>query len=657
MEPYLVIDFETKDCYIGRQYGAGWVFALNHDHEDFRILGMGWELVNPKRNETISRYETTIEGMLGVLATYKHIPWVFFNAQYDMGCILVLLKANWGSDWERIYQEEYSNNLIIDTQVLARAHKQDLKPYSLDNCCKHWNLEHKKLGHLLDDYAWQSGMYRDYIKHTKNRNVHTRPSASILHKFAITNLDKMPVGVVADYCLADVYATRELAKYLIPTTDLKLELYSELIREVLDIRRRGICIDLQAAREASEYCEQLEKEIETKHKKYMDYNWLSGSDLAAICDKEGVSYPKTNKGAPSIKGKLMENSGNEALQDIATWRKYNKIRSSFIDKIIKYQGVFTDPLPDGRGKVYISLNIFGASTTGRFTSGPYRFTEDGVDSSFELNVQQIPARDEVLGPMVRKLFIASPGHKLVVADFSNQEPRLQVHIAEKLGIEGAEKLGDRWRAEPELSIHQMVSDMLDMPDISKEKRKEIAKTINLGLAYGMGAGKLCTALGFTSYTKTFKQTNGTVISYQAAGKQGKAVLDQYHAAVPHVKVLSKLMMNVFKQQGYIRTIDGRKLNIKYTRFPDGRIMDDAKDGCSRWTQGSAAGQTIQAMVDARKAGLRTLIQVHDELVIEVPEDKAEEEAAKLKHIMEHAYILTVPVVAEIGIGNNWSEAK
>lgn len=644
--PYLTIDFETKDSYISRQFGSGWVFNLNHNHEDFKILGMGWELISSEGNK--SGYETNILDMMYILETYSDVPWVFFNAQYDLGCILVVLKANYGAQWERVYQEEFSKNLIIDTQVLAKAHKQDLQPYSLDNCCKHWNLEQKKLGHLLDDYVWESGMYQEHIKHTAGRNIRTRPSARLLHKFAITNLDRMPQNVVADYCLADVYATRELAKYLIPTTCLDLELYSELIREVLDIRRRGIHIDLQAAREASENIQKLEKEIESRQSKYIDYNWLSGADLSEICDLEGVEYPKTNKGAPSIKGKMMESSGNEVLKDIATWRKYNKIRTSFIDKIIKYQSVFTD-IHDA-GIIYISLNIFGASTTGRFTSGPYRQTEDGVDSSFELNVQQIPARDEILGPMVRKLFIAQPGYKMIVADFSNQEPRLQVHISEKLGIEGAEKVGDRWRAEPDLSIHQMVADITGLP-------KAAAKTINLGLAYGMGAGKLCAALGFKSVPRTFKQANGTTISYQAAGKEGKAILDQYHAAVPHVGALGKLMSNVFKQQGYIRTLDGRKLHVKYTKLGDGRIMDDAKDGCSRWTQGSAAGQTIKAMVDARKAGLRILIQVHDELVIEAPEDQVEQHMNTLKHCMEHAFELTVPVVAEVGIGNNWSEAK
>lgn len=648
--PYLIIDFETKDCYIGRQFGAGWVFNLNHYHEDFRILGMGWELVVPGRNETISGYETDIYDMLFILEQYSHMPWVFFNAQYDMGCILVVLKANYGAQWERVYQEEFSKNLIIDTEVLARAHNQDLRPYSLDNCCKHWNLQHKKLGHVLDDYVWESGMYQDHIKFTSNRNIRTRPSARLLHKFAITNLDRLPESVVREYCLADVYATRELAKHLIPTTCLDLGLYSELIREVLDIRRRGICIDLQAAREASENIQKLEKEIETKQHKYIDYNWHSGADLSMICDLEGVSYTKTNKGAPSIKGKMMEHSGNDALVDIAKWRKYNKIRTCFIDKIIKYQSVFTDMFPDGKGKVYISLNIFGASTTGRFTSGPYRQDDAAGDSSFELNVQQIPARDEILGPMVRKLFIAQPGYKMIVADFSNQEPRLQVHISEKLGIEGAEKLGDRWRAEPELSIHQMVADITGLP-------KKDAKTINLGLAYGMGAGKLCAALGFKSIPKTFKQANGTVISYQAAGKEGKAILDQYHAAVPHVSKLGKLMSNVFKQQGYIRTLDGRKLNVKYIKLGNGGIMDDSKDGCSRWTQGSAAGQTIQAMVDARKAGLRTLIQVHDELVIEAPEEDANLAAIVLEKCMVNAFELTVPVVVEVGVGNNWSEAK
>lgn len=647
-QPYLVIDFETQDPYIGKQYGSGFVFRLNHDYDDFRLLGMGWSLYKAGNLSSQGYYTDTGE-MCCLLQQFAGIPWIFFNAQYDLGCILVLLKIEFQEGWKDVWETHFRDTLMIDTQILCRAYRQDLMKYSLDYCTQHFNLEHKKLGHLLDDYVWESGMFQEYVQFTKGRKSHKRPANGTLHKFAITNLHRMPVDVVGQYCLADVEATANLYEHLKDKVEINIEMFSNLIKEVLAIRCRGMTIDLDRARKNSNKLLKIEEFIERALEQYSYYNWKSGNDLALLLDELGIPYPLTGKGKPSIKGDFLENSGNKVLKYIAAWRKYNKIRTCFIDKIIKYQGVFHDNKNNKRGKIYISLNILGASTTGRFTSGPYRQTE--TDKGFEVNIQQIPARDPVLGRMCRRLFIAQEGHKLICADFSNQEQRIQVDLGEKLGVTGASVVGDRWRADPHLSIHQLVADLTGLS-------KKDAKTINLAISYGAGAGKICNALGYETVSRTFTKRDGTKISYQAATGKGKEILDRYHKLMPYITELSKFVNKVFEEQGYVRTIDGRKLSVQWTKLPNGQWMNDVKNGFNKYTQGSAAGQVIKAMTDFRKySNLPILCQVHDELVVEVPEDEVKAAALKVKEIMETAYTLTVPVIAEIGIGNNWAEAK
>ena len=617
-EEYLVIDFETKDPYISRGYGSGWVFALNHDKEDFKLLGAS---VFDSRTG-ITKYITCKKELRDKL--FSCHTWVFHNAQYDLGCILVLFKKV-----PLLVLESY---FIYDTMLMAKLYKQDMMRYSLENCAEVLQLPCKKMGSTLNDYVWNSGLYQRLKEEETGRKVRTKPADNLIFKVAITNLDLLPQEIVAEYCNADVETTNELFKFLTPLIDFDLKIMSELIKVCVKIRKRGTAVNLDQAREVSDQLRSKEENIlaDIQNEFNLDLNINSPYQLAEFLETIGIdTYPRTLKGNPSISTKYLEKLDNAWAQSIAEARTANKIRSSFIDKIINYQG-FNNNINGSIGVMYTSLNPLGAVQTGRFTSGA------GGQKSFELNIQQIPSARTVIGKLCRSLFLPNPGETWVHADFSNQEPRIQVHYAVQLECDGAEEVAKEWSEDPSLSFHRKVANLTGLP-------KQQAKTINLGLSYGMGEAKMCEGLKLPTVSKRI--FNGKII--QVAGEEGKAVLEKYHELLPFMQQVTATTNQHFKQTGYVRTLGGRKLKIN-PYYPG-----DYRKGFSKLIQGSAADQTMLALIRAEKAGLTILNTVHDE--INISSKNPEKDAETLKECMEQALPVVVPMVAEVKIGPNWAE--
>ena len=342
------------------------------------------------------------------------------------------------------------------------------------------------------------------------------------------------------------------------------------------------------------------------------------------------------------------------VQKIAQARKINKVRTTFIDSILKYEHC---------ERIHAEINQIrsddGGTVTGRF-------------SYVNPNLQQIPARDPATGPLIRSLFIPEEGMKWGCFDYSQQEPRLVAHYALKFRLASVNPIADSYENDPSTDFHKIVAEMAEIP-------RSQAKTINLGLFYGMGKAKLQAELGVTK-------------------EKSEELFNKYHNRAPFVKQLMNKVTSAAQSKGQIKTLLGRRCRFpKYEPVLRGSdwgtfvpaedhermlelqamgpdLLDDEgnKTGkknywhnnptrraftykaLNRLIQGSAADMTKRAMVELHKEGIVPHIQVHDELDVSVINDL---EAAKIKDIMENAVDLEVPNKVDYESGPNWGEIK
>jgi DNA polymerase I-like protein with 3'-5' exonuclease and polymerase domains len=351
--------------------------------------------------------------------------------------------------------------------------------------------------------------------------------------------------------------------------------------------------------------------------------------VAKAFDALSIPYNRTETGKPSFDKNFLSSHDSPLAQMVVKAREINKARTTFIDSILKHSY---------RGRIHAEIHQMrsdqGGTVTGRFSySNP--------------NLQQIPARNQIIGPMIRSLFIPEKNHQWGIFDYSQQEPRLIAHYASIKSFTGASKFVEAYQEDDTTDFHQLVADMADIG------RKQ-AKTINLGLFYGMGKGKLMSQLGVDLETAT-------------------ELLTAYHERVPFVKKLMNDTMNKAGSKGYLRTLLGRKCRFelwepsnewgsKALPFKEAKNEYGGESMIKRaWTykalnrliQGSAADQTKQAMVDLHKEGYTAHIQVHDELDFSIASEK---DSANIKDIMENCVELLVPSKVDVELGESWGDA-
>ena len=312
---------------------------------------------------------------------------------------------------------------------------------------------------------------------------------------------------------------------------------------------------------------------------------------------------------------------------IARAREINKAHTTFIDTILKHQY---------KGRIHAEINQLrsdqGGTVTGRF-------------SYANPNLQQIPARNKELGPAIRSLFIPEEGMTWGCFDYSQQEPRLVVHYAALQNLYGVDEVLDTYH-EGDADFHTIVADMAEIP-------RSQAKTINLGLFYGMGKNKLQAELGVSK-------------------DKAEDLFKQYHNKVPFVKKLMDNVMQRAQSSGKIRTLLGRLCRFHlwepnqfgiHKALPHEAALAEHGPGIkraytykalNRLIQGSAADMTKKAMIELHREGITPHIQVHDELDISVVNPL---EASKIKDIMESAVQLEVPNKVDYESGPNWGSIK
>ena len=449
---------------------------------------------------------------------------------------------------------------------------------------------------------------------------------------------KLPAMYVGEYAEKDAEITLALWQELkkeINFQDLQsiVELEQEVLPCILDMKIKGVRVSEKQV-DQLEY--QLKKSydhyIKTIHDETGIYPevWAAKS-IESICLRLGIDdFDRTEKTKkPSFTKNYLKNhrghKNSNILRALASARELDKLRNTFLESIKNY--VY-------KGRIHADIHQlrgdFGGTITGRLSySNP--------------NLQQLPNYTK-LGMGIRSIFMPEEGHRWGCFDYSQQEPRLVVHYAALQNLYGVDEVLDAYR-EGDADFHTIVAEMAEIP-------RSQAKTINLGLFYGMGKAKLQAQLGVTE-------------------EKAKDLLDTYHARVPFVKQLIYQTMDRAQQRGWIRTILGRKCRFdmwepatfgmhKPQTFEEASLEHGSRNikraftykALNKLIQGSAADMTKKAMVELRKEGLLPMIQLHDELNISF---KTKEESDKIKEIMENCVPLKVPNKVDFEQGNCWGD--
>ena len=602
----IAVDVETRDPNI-KTLGPGWA---RNDGEvvGYAIAVGGWSGYIPIRHKYGGNLDERIVNKWLKKVFESPADKIMHNAQYDAG-------------WIRRMGFTL-NGRIIDTMLISALLDENRFSYSLNA------LAYDHLGKVKSEKGLTEAA----------RGFGLDPKAELW---------KMPAMYVGPYAEGDAELTLELWNYLSgqlgkedlwPIANLELELLPCLI----DMTWRGVRVDQDKVERTRTSLLKREKDVLAQIKKLVGYDieiWAAAS-ISKAFEALSIDYPRTEKGAPSFTKQFLSDHSHQLPQLIVQARNLNKTSGTFINTILKH--CHSD------GRIHSHINQIRSDDGG---------TVSGRISMNNPNLQQIPARDPELGPMIRSLFLPEEGEKWAAIDFSQQEPRILVHYAyiygksKGLTLDGVGEFVHGYRNNPDMDFHTMVAEMAQIP------RKQ-AKTINLGLMYGMGVGKMSDQLDISL-------------------EEAKELVRQYHTRVPFVKMLMTGVQNRLNDKGSsgsIRSLLGRKCRFDLWE-PDTFAMNKALPyreavqehgettrlkraytykALNRLIQASAADMTKKAMINIYKTGRIPLIQIHDEIAMSV---KDENDAKNIAQMMETAVELEVPSKCDVEIGPDWGSAN
>ena len=505
------------------------------------------------------------------------------------------------------------------------------------------------IGSLLDENRFSyslNALAFDYLDKTKSERL-LNEAAEAFGLDPKSEMYKMPAMFVGPYAEADAEITLELfnffqSKIISEGVSDIVDLETRLLPCLIDMTWRGVRVDLDKAERLRNELLKREKAVLQSIKKLtgMDVEIWAAQSIAKAFEKLELNYPRTEKDAPSFTKSYLSDHEHELPKLIVEARNLNKTSGTFINTILKHCR--------SDGRIHSHINQIRSDDGG---------TVSGRISMNNPNLQQIPARDPELGPMIRGLFLPEEGDQWAAIDFSQQEPRILVHYAHVFGqnrnspLRGAEEFVTMYNSDPKTDFHTMVAEMAQIP------RKQ-AKTINLGMMYGMGVNKLADQLGIEA-------------------DEARDIIKQYHSRVPFVKGLMNGVMNRLNEKdskGELRSLLGRKCRFPLWE-PDGFEMNKALPfedavktygdtvrlkraytykALNRLIQASAADMTKKAMVDLYESGHLPLIQIHDEIAMSV---KTVADAKNIAKIMENALPLSVPNLCDVEVGPSWGSAR
>jgi DNA polymerase I-like protein with 3'-5' exonuclease and polymerase domains len=437
------------------------------------------------------------------------------------------------------------------------------------------------------------------------------------------------------------------------------DMESRLLPILVKMRRRGVRID--TALLTSIHDETKAKEAEARKRIEARVGFEVESDhlrKASAVDRIfraiGISLPVTAKaGQPCFDQDTIKAIDHPLARDFAEAKKMQKFWRTDCKSI-------WDRMTNGR--IHSLLRQLKGEKLGDI--GKSEGVAFGRSASSQPNMQQQHARDPVWGPRWRSIFLPDEGKRWCSADFSSQEPRMTVHYGVLDGLAGAEALAAKFREDNDTDLHAETARAIGI----KCKKcggkgceacagcgyyRKGAKTIFLGLCYGMGGGKLCEDLGLPT-KEVFSRRQGRMIT--VAGPEGQAIIDKFDAMVPFVRKLAENLRAAAEQRGHIRTILGRRCHfpIDKIRSLGGRkVYDFTHKALNRLIQGSSADQTKQAIIDCEAAGFELQLLIHDELTLSVDNREQAEEVARL---MCGAVEMSVPSKVDVELGESWGDS-
>ena len=592
----VAIDLETCDTDL-KKMGPGWPRKVG-DVIGIAISSGDFTAYYPIAHEGGGNMDRSIIiEYIKEICEDESIQKVFHNAQYDIGWLSVL----------NIEVKGY----IHDTMIAAALLNENRYSFTLNS------------------------MVSEYLGEFKNESL-LKAKAEELGIDPKAEMYKLPAEFVGEYAEADARLTWRLHERLISEIEKEdlfkvYDMECRLIRVIFNMTKRGVRVDMDRAFA-------LKKKLLVKEKNYLKrIRDITGSDVqvwaarsvAQAFDNVNLEYPRTALGAPSFTQTFLETHKHELPRMITKARVLNKLQGTFVDGISKY-------IHNGRLHAHINQirGDSGGTVTGRF-------------SMYAPNLQQMPIRNE-FGSELRKIFIPEQGEYWLSADYSQQEPRILTHFAVLNKNEGATEVQEAFVKG--LDFHKQTAEMAGI-------ERKLAKTIGLGVMYGMGYKKMA-------------------VDLDIAPIEAKEMLKEFRSKVPFMQGMLEAVMNRANQVGSIRTYLGRrcKFDLFEPSWYDPGVFHKAlphDEATTKWggsikragtykalnrlIQGTAADQTKKAMVDIyEKLGVIPLIQVHDELNCSVKSDK---DAKEIKNIMETCIDLKVPSNVDYKIKDNWGDAK
>ena len=483
---------------------------------------------------------------------------------------------------------------------------------------------------LIDEECFSyslNNLAKKYLNLNKDE-VGLREAADAFEVNAKNEMWKLPARYVGKYAEADARLTYDIYQHQIPILKEEdlwkvWELETELIPVLLHMTKKGVPVNLDAAEVLNKQLKQREANL---RKQFGTLDIWSPPQLAKHCESLGLIVPRTEKGNPSVSKEFLQTCEHPEVKLIYEARIVNRLRKVFIQDIILHQNY--------KGRIHADFKQTASDSGG---------TRSGRLSSANPNMQQVPKRSDI-GKAIRQLYIAEPGSLWCKADYSSQEPRLQVHYA-LLGQFGRPLPG----AIEALDAFTKGEKLYTFFEKTTGLPYDTCKMLCLGISYGMGNKKMARTLGISD-------------------ELCSDTMRKFNKEAPFLKILFDNCMNTANQRGYIKTILGRRARfdfwipsfndqpVKTLRIAKGRYKDKplfrafTSKALNRLIQGSAADQAKQAMVNAYKAGFDMRLPVHDEINAMV---SSEQESKQLATIMEEAIPLKVPVVADIDLGGTW----
>ncbi len=503
--------------------------------------------------------------------------------------------------------------------VVLKNHGVDLRGITFDSMLASYLLDATRTGHPLEETSLEHLGYKALTE----EDVCGRGAKSVQFSTLTPDAGLTFAGERADLA-------RQLSHRLAPLleTDGLDQVYRELemplIPALADIERAGILIDGPALASQSHH-------IEGELAKYTSRIFeLAGEEFNINSPKQlgEILFDKLQLPALKKTGKTKSAStavevleelalGHELPRLVLEWRGLHKLKSTYIDALPQL-------IHPRTGRVHTCFNQ-AVAATGRL-------------SSSEPNLQNIPIRTE-LGRRIRRAFVAAPGHVLISADYSQIELRVLAHLADEEALIEAFRIGE--------DIHDRTANKVFGPDsmLDSHELRRRAKIVNYALLYGKTAFTLAKDIGVTK-------------------DAAQEFIDAYFAGFPRVRGFIDETLARARETGAVKTMFGRRRLVPELNSRNGQIRAAAERAAVNMPiQGSAADILKKAMIDLHTAlparGFRTrmILTVHDELLFEAPQEEAERASDTVRELMQGAAVLKVPLTVDVGIAENWRDAK